>query len=263
MPEERINWYKNMSHVNYININLTVNGFDVKARYFQEDIEKIFLPLIKTLSDMRIKKDRRIIAYLAAPPGAGKSTLSLFLAYLSENTKDTVKIQSAAMDGFHYPQEYIANHSVIINGETVPMKSVKGSPESYDLQKLTETTKLLREEKDVRWPIYDRNLHDVVPDAVLIREDIALIEGNWLLLDETNWRELMPFCDYSIFITAEEDMLKERLIQRKISGGTSPDKASEFYEKSDRVNIIRSLKNRSESDCELILSENGKYIRRI
>jgi hypothetical protein len=174
-----------------------------------------------------------------------------------------VKIQSAGMDGFHYPQEYIVNHSVIINGEAVPMRNVKGSPETYDLEKLSQTIKLLREQKEVKWPVYDRNLHDVVQDAVLIQEDIVIIEGNWLLLDETNWRELINFCDYSIFITAEENMLKQRLIERKISGGKSVEEATEFYEKSDRINIIRALENRVKSDCELILSENGNFIRRI
>jgi len=244
--------------MSYINIELNVNGFDITARYFQEDVEKLFLPLVKTLSDIKIKKERRIIVYLAAPPGAGKTTLSLFLAQLSEATDEMVRIQSVGIDGFHYPQEYIEKHSVIIDGETVPMRNVKGSPETYDLPKLTEKIKLLQE-KDITWPIYDRNLHDVVEDAVLIQGDIVLIEGNWLLLDETSWRELMSFCDYSIFITAEENMLKERLIQRKISGGTSPDKANEFYDRSDSVNVVRALKNRLKSDCELILKKDGKF----
>lgn len=243
----------------YINTELNVNGFDIKARYFQEDVENLFLPLIKTLSEMKIKKDGRLIVYLAAPPGAGKTTLSLFLAQLSENAKDMIKIQSVGIDGFHYPQEYIEKHNVIINGEKIPMRRVKGSPETYDLQKLTENIKNLRE-KDIKWPVYDRNLHDVVQNAVLIHEDIVIIEGNWLLLDETGWRELLPFCDYSIFINAEENMLKKRLIERKISGGLSPEKANEFYIQSDRANIIRALKNRLKCDCELVLSKNGKFI---
>ena len=244
--------------MSYINIELNVNGFAIEARYFQENVEKLFLPLIKTLSDMKTKKEKRFIVYLAAPPGAGKTTLSLFLAYLSEITKKMLRIQSVGIDGFHYPQEYIEKHNVIINGEAVPMRRVKGSPETFDLQKLTESIKLLRE-KDVKWPIYDRNLHDVVQDAVLVQGDIVLIEGNWLLLDEAGWRELLPFCDYSIFITAEESMLKERLVRRKVSGGTSPEKASEFYAQSDSVNITRALKNRLKSDCELTLANDGKF----
>ena len=89
-----------------------------------------------------------------------------------------------------------------------------------------------------------------------------LIEGNWLLLDEAGWRELHALCDYSIFITAEESMLKERLIQRKVSGGISPEEAEKFYVKSDGVNIARALTNRLMSDCELTLTEFQKYEQR-
>ena len=245
--------------MSYINIKLNVNGFDVNAHYLKEDTKKLFIPLVKALSDMQKAKKDRLIVYLAAPPGAGKTTLSLFLAYLSETNMDAVKMQSVGIDGFHYPQEYIEKHSVIIDGETIPMRQVKGSPETFDLQSLTDSIKLLRN-NDIGWPIYDRNLHDVVRDAIWVKEDIVLIEGNWLLLDETGWRELHSFCDYSIFINAEESILKERLIQRKILGGSSPEKAMMFYTQSDKLNIERALTNRLVSSCELTLAEGGKYI---
>ena len=244
--------------MSYINIKLNINGFDINARYFKEDTEKLFLPLIRTLSDMRKAKRDRLIVYLAAPPGAGKTTLSVFLSHLSEAEKDAVRIQSVGIDGFHYPQEYIEKHNVIINGETIPMRQVKGSPETFDLQSLTDSIKSLRE-NDIKWPAYDRNLHDVVQDATWVYRDIVLIEGNWLLLDEAGWRELRSFCGYSIFITAEESMLRERLIQRKISGGASLEKAAAFYAQSDGVNVMRALANRLISDCELTLTEDGKY----
>jgi len=243
----------------YPNTLLNVNGLTVKARYFQQDAEKIFFPLIKTLSDMQIKKDNRLIVYLAAPPGAGKTTLSLFLSRLSETKKDMIKIQAVGIDGFHYPQEYIEQHSIVINGKAIPMRNIKGSPETYDLQKLTDKIKLLREQKKVKWPAYDRNIHDVVQDAVLIQENIVIIEGNWLLLDEAGWRELQSFCDYSIFIAAEENILKNRLIQRKAAGGVSLKKAIEFYDQSDSVNIVRVFKNRLKSDYELTTAEDGKF----
>ena len=252
----------------YINIKLNVNGFDVSARYFKKDIDNLFLPLIKTLFDMQKAKRDRLIVCLAAPPGAGKTTLSHFLSNLSETGRDMAgiqsdkmqhaRIQSIGIDGFHYPQEYIEKHSVIIDGKAIPMKQVKGSPETFDLKRLTNSIRLLQE-NDIRWPIYDRNLHDVVRDAVLVKEKVVLIEGNWLLLDEAGWRDLHSFCDYSIFITAEENMLKERLIQRKIAGGTSPEKAAAFYAQSDGVNVTRVLTNRLASSCELTLTKGGRY----
>ena len=242
----------------YTDIKLNINGFEVNARYFHENIERLFLPLLNSLYKMKKAKDGRLIVFLAAPPGAGKTTLSFFLAQLSESIKDMVKVQSIGIDGFHYPQNYIEKHNVTIDGKTVAMRNVKGSPETYDLQKLTDSIKQLRE-RDVRWPIYDRNLHDVVPDAILVHSGIVLIEGNWLLLNEKGWSELQNFCDYSIFITAEENMLKDRLIQRKIAGGTCPEKAREFYIQSDGVNVARAIKNRLTCDLELSLTQEGKY----
>jgi len=215
------------------------------------------------LSDMQKAKGQRLIVYLTAPPGTGKTTLSVFLEWLSENclqraANSLVKIQAIGIDGFHYPQEYIKNHSIIRDGKTIPMQSVKGSPETFDLQKLSNSIKLLQTQ-DVKWPIYDRNLHDVVEDAIFVTGDIVLIEGNWLLLDDKGWRELKHLSDYSIFIAAEKNMLKQRLIQRKILGGLSAKKANEFYNQSDGVNVIRALSTRLTSDYELMLSQNGKY----
>ena len=243
-----------------INMELNINGFDLNARFFKKDIDKIFLPLLKTLFEMKKKKDGRLIVYLAAPPGTGKTALSLFLSRLSETVQNNIIIQSVGIDGFHYPQEYIEKHSVIKNSKAIPMRDVKGSPETFDLNKLTGAVKRLRS-NDMKWPVYDRNLHDVVQDAVLVQSEIVIIEGNWLLLNEAGWNGLQPLCDYSIFITAGENMLKDRLIQRKILGGLSPDRASAFYDKSDRLNIARALKNRLTSDCELNLATNGKYSR--
>ena len=249
---------------NYTEINLNINGFPINARYFREDITNLFLPLIHALSDMQRNKKGRLIVYLAAPPGAGKTTLSLFLSHLSrtaqvsETTQSLSRIQSVGMDGFHYPQEYIERHYVTIGGKPIPMRNVKGSPESYDLLKLTDSIKLLREEGIV-WPIYDRKLHDVVPDAVPIQDDIVLIEGNWLLLDEPGWRELKSFCDYSIFVTADACTLKDRLIQRKVAGGLSQEQAEIFYAQSDSVNVSRSLKFCLPSDYRLVLTQDGKY----
>lgn len=237
-----------------------VNQFQIKADYYSEDIEKIFVPLIKKLKDIQNEKQRRIIVYMAAPPGVGKSTLSLFLEYLAKND-NLAKIQSIGMDGFHYPQDYIKNNTVRINNEEVPMSKVKGCPETFDLEKLKSKLHTLRD-KDTKWPIYDRQIHDVVEDKISVTEDIVIIEGNWLLLNEDKWSSLNEYCDYSIFIKSDESMLKDRLIDRKIKGGLSEEEAKKFFENSDRKNIHRALSNRLSADLELELLNNGKYIKK-
>lgn len=238
-----------------------VNSFEVNADYYEEDIENIFKPLLKEWTDLKKDKNRRILVYLAASPGVGKSTLASFLEFISKNEAGTQEVQAIGLDGFHYHQEFIKNNKVIIDGKEVPMAEVKGCPETFDLEKLKSKIVKLKNE-NVKWPIYDRNLHDVVEDKILVTKNIVLIEGNWLLLDEYGWRDLKEHCDYSIFIKAEEDMLKERLIERKRKGGLSKEAAIKFYEKSDSKNVKRVLNNRLKADLVLELSNDGKYNNR-
>lgn len=235
-----------------------VNSLEVNANYYEEDIENIFIPLLKRLTNMKKSCNGRILVYLAASPGVGKSTLASFLEFLSRNNEDIQEIQAIGLDGFHYPQQYIKNSKVIIDGKEVPMAEVKGCPETFDLSKLKAKIKVLKSEC-ARWPIYDRSLHDVVEDQILVTKDIVLIEGNWLLLNEDGWRDLKEYCNYSIFIKADAEILKDRLIHRKIKGGLSEEAAVKFYEKSDSKNVKRVLNNSLKADLQLELLNNGKY----
>ncbi|MGM9975173.1 MAG: nucleoside/nucleotide kinase family protein [Clostridiaceae bacterium] len=235
-----------------------VNSLEVHANYYEDDIENIFIPLLKRLTMMKKNKKERLLVYLAASPGVGKSTLASFLEFLSKDIADIHEIQSVGIDGFHYPQDYIKNNTINMNDKEVPMAEVKGCPETFDLNKLMSKIKSLKSE-NVKWPIYDRTLHDVVDDRILITKDIVLIEGNWLLLKEGGWVELKDYCDYSIFIKADEEMLKERLIKRKIMGGLSEEEAVNFYQKSDSLNVRRVVNNSLEADLNLELLCNGKF----
>jgi pantothenate kinase len=237
---------------------VSVNSLEVNANYYEEDIENIFIPLLKHLKIMKKSKNGKLLVYLVASPGVGKSTLASFLEFLSKNSENIEEIQAIGIDGFHYHQQYIKNHKVIIDGKEVPMVEVKGCPETFNLSKLKSKIKVLKNES-VKWPIYDRKLHDVVEDQIVVSKEIILIEGNWLLINEDGWRDLKDYCDYSIFIKADETMLKDRLIQRKMKGGISEEEAIKFYEKSDSKNVKRVLNNSLKSDLQLELLSNGKY----
>ena len=241
--------------------DFVVNALNIKADYYEEDIEKIFIPLIKKLKNIQEEKKRRIIVYMAAPPGIGKSTLSMFLEYISSENKELSGIQSVGMDGFHHKREYIKSHNAFVDGKEVPMSKVKGCPETFDVDKLKSKLNDMRN-NNILWPVYDRKIHDVLDDKIKITGEIVIVEGNWLLLDEEGWKELAEYCDYSIFIKGNESMLKDRLINRKILGGLSADEACEFYENSDRKNIHRALSNRKKADLEIELLNEGKYINR-
>ena len=235
-----------------------VNGFDIKASYFERSIDEIFIPVLREWTEMNKEKDERFIIFLVAPPAVGKTTLSLFLEYLSKSVEGIDEVQAIGLDGFHFHSDYIRSHSVNIKGNEIPMSEVKGCLETFDLEKLKTKLKEL-EMKNIMWPIYDRNIHDVVENSIFVNKKIVLIEGNWLLTDEEKWRDLKDFCNYSIFIYADEDLLKQRLIERKMKGGLTYEEALRFYQKSDSVNVRRVLNNHLKADLELVMKENGDF----
>lgn len=225
---------------------VSVNGLTFCAKYKKETVETLFLPFLTGLSIMQRKYNRRIICFLAAPPAAGKTTLSLFLETLSrehEGENGMQRITSIGMDGFHYHADYIAAHTLVRDGKVVPMKEVKGCPETFDLPKLKTKLQELGEGGTVLWPAYFRNIHDVIEDARKVEGNIILLEGNYLLLDEPGWRDLAAYCDTSVLIRADESILRKRLVERKMQGGTGKEEAEHFVEESDLVNARRILAN--------------------
>ncbi len=243
-----------------MNTTLTVNGFTYEAHFTDRELKEVIRPLIEKFQDLYRQHDRRIIIFLAAPPAVGKSTFALFLEKTSEKMKHTIPVQCLSLDGFHHTNAYLTSHKAVIEGKERYLSEVKGMPETFDLKAFKEKLEQMRTE-DVKWPIYDRNLHDVVKDQVPVTSEIVLIEGNWLLLDEPGWRDLQSLSDYSIFIRSNENMLKERLINRKVRGGLSPEAASAFYQKSDRKNIERVMNHRLEADLVLDMLSTGEKVR--
>ena len=58
------------------------SGIESEVSFTEDNINEIFIPLLKRLTAMQKAKGSRILVMLAAPPGAGKSTLAGFLEYL-------------------------------------------------------------------------------------------------------------------------------------------------------------------------------------
>jgi len=229
-----------------------INGIPVKAYFSEESIESIFLPLLRHLTGLQIQKGRRIIVLLAAPPGAGKSTLVHFLKYLAENTEGILPITSLGMDGFHHYQSYLDTHTMERSGEIHLMKEFKGAPETFDLPLLKERLRMVAEGQDCGWPEYYRIAHDPIDNAITVTGDIVLIEGNYLLLDWDGWSDLAGYADYTIRLMADESILKDRLIERKMNSGITFDEAKAFVERSDLYNVQTCL-NHTVDNTDLTL----------
>ena len=231
-----------------------VNGLDIEAEFDSRDRERVFLPLLRHLTDLQRNLKRRIVAFLAAPPAAGKSTLCLYLEQLSRTEPDLTPVQSVGIDGFHYPQAYLDSHTIERNGATIPLAKIKGAPETYDVEKLRALLEHVYEDGQ-RWPLYDRRIHNPVEGAVELREQILILEGNWLLLDEEPWSSLN--CDYSIFLRAGDERQLMRIVRRKMLGGFDEATAREFVRSNDAPNIARCMAHSRRGDLNLQYAADG------
>lgn len=231
-----------------------VNGLTIRAEFDPKDTQKIFIPLLTHLTQLQREKKRRIVAFLAAPPAAGKSTLCCYLEYLSRTTPGLTPIQAVGIDGFHHYQEYLDSHTICRGGEIIPLAKIKGAPETYDVEKLRGMLVSLNEDNQF-WPLYDRRIHNPVENAVEIREKILILEGNWLLLDEQPWNTLS--CDYSIFLRCGDESQLERIVQRKMMGGFCEEHARQIVRSNDWPNILRCMNHSRRGDLTLAANKNG------
>ena len=249
-----------MSEKNCITFHTNANGFDIDAKFTQATVDNVFMPFLHKLTDLHSQLGRKVVAYLAAPPGTGKTIMSQYLEKLSQDNSDVENIKALSIDGFHYTADYMEAHFAMVNGSTIPMKMIKGAPETFDVDALQDKIREVKLE-DTDFPGYDRTIHDVVQNAISVESEIVLIEGNYLLLNTPKWTNIRVLADYTVFVKAEPQMLKPRLIERKVRSGKTQNEAEQFYLTSDSKNVSLVLNNSATADETWIL-ENGGNIKK-
>ena len=152
-------------------------------------------------------------------------------------------------------------HYTEVDGKRLRMVDIKGAPVTFDLDALKGKIREVRSGAACGWPVYDRMLHNPVEDAALVDGDIVILEGNYLLLDEEGWRDLSEDADYTVAITADPDMLRGRLLARKIASGASTEDAERFVDFSDMANVRLCLDKTKPADLQLVLEKSGYRVR--
>lgn len=233
-------------------VQMIVDGLATQAQVDDRLIEETLLPPLRRLARLT-GPTRRALAFLVGPPGAGKSTLAAAIAQAAGRRSDVPEVAALGIDGFHHPSSYLATHHLSTDAGRIPLSAVKGSPETFDVVSLTEHVRALAAGEQVVWPTYHRGLHDVVPGTEPVQAPVVVLEGNWLLLDEPAWRDLVTYADHVVLLTADPALLRQRLIGRKVRGGLSPAEATEFYERSDRLNVERVASSSDLRKVDLVL----------
>ncbi len=180
----------------------------------------------------------RLMVAIAGPPGAGKSTFAEALAPLLPAGSAAI----VPMDGFHYDNAVL---------DRLGLRHRKGAPETFDFDGLRHLIERLRKaDAPVAVPLFDRASDLARGGAAIVGPEIrfVLVEGNYLLLDESPWYGLAPLFDYTVFLDVSRGELAHRLVRRWVDHGMSEQAARERAFGNDMPNAERVLGARRRAD---------------
>jgi type I pantothenate kinase len=216
-------------------------------RLDMSEVEEIYLPLSRLLS-MYVAATQRLfrvqqrflgtedtkMPYIIGIGGSvavGKSTTARVLQALLARWPNVPKVDLVTTDGFLYPNAILEREGLMDR---------KGFPESYDLPALLRfLTDVKAGRHPVRAPIYSHLVYDVMPKhwVEIDRPDILIVEGLNVLqagrLPKDG--EVIPFVsdffDFSIYLDADEDVLKAWYVSRFLTlrGTAFSDPKSYFH----------------------------------
>lgn len=70
---------------------------------------------------------------------------------------------------------------------------------------------------------------------------------------------LNELADFTIFIDTDPKFLEERLVNRKIRGGSTSEEALAFYQSSDSKNVDMVLNHSVKADLTLYMNQDGSF----
>ncbi len=179
--------------------------------------------VVDRIKALPARSGRQLIA-IAGPPASGKSTLAEQVA------QALPAATMVPMDGFHLDNRLL---------DTRGLRHRKGAPETFDVAGFRHLLNRLRQEDEVIYPLFDRNLDCAVAGAgqVGVATRTVVVEGNYLLLDAPGWRDLRAFWDYAVYLSVPHDVLRGRLLQRWHTHGFDKEAAARKVSDNDMPNV--------------------------
>ncbi|QLB17121.1 type I pantothenate kinase [Mannheimia varigena] len=195
-----------------------------------EEVRTIYLPLARLIQyyiEENLKRQTVLHRFLgietpkvpyiisiAGSVSVGKSTSARILQALLSHYPKERKVDLITTDGFLYPLATLTEKNLL---------KKKGFPESYDIHSLIRFVSDIKSgERNVKAPIYSHLTYDIIPDQfnVVDQPDIVILEGLNVLQSGMNYPSsphnvfVSDFVDFSIYVDAEEALLKKWYINR-------------------------------------------------
>ena len=197
------------------------------------------------------------IISIAGSVAVGKSTSARILQSLLSNWPNTRQVDLITTDGFLYPLEKLKKDNLL---------QKKGFPVSYDTAKLIQFLADVKSGKSgVTAPIYSHLTYDIIPNRfdIVNQPDILILEGLNVL--QTGSRKtgqvfVSDFVDFSIYVDADESLLKEWYIRRFLklrqSAFTDPNSYFKHYAQLSEQESIQTASDIWNNINGLNLREN-------
>ncbi len=170
---------------------------------------------------------RRLLGLVGAP-GSGKSTLAHAIAAAFPGRTIVVP-----MDGFHLANSELAR---------LERAGRKGAPDTFDAAGYAALLQRLKRQGAndavVYAPEFRREIEEAIAGAIAVAPDVPLVitEGNYLLLEQDAWGQVRTQLDEAWFVEVDDTLRRERLAQRHIAFGRSPQQAHDWVMRTDEPN---------------------------
>ncbi len=235
-----------------------LDGTDHPLLLERQEIFGFYFPLAKFFLK-HCRADQRTLVAVAGPPGCGKTAFAATLRLVINAIQEQDYAVAIGMDGWHFPNAYLDNHTVEWNGQPVSLRKLKGSPETFDQDAIQSFLNNIRRKETLAFPVYSRQTHDPIPEGGQLKPShrMVILEGNYWLLNQAPWRAFQKFFDFSIMLKASPESLLDALRNRHLRGGKTSEWVEEHLQQIDRVNIELVLSNSIPAD--IVVEKRDSY----
>ena len=218
--------------------------------------------------------NQRLLVAIAGPPGSGKSTIAARVVQILNSSKgtptdstslilpadhnETVLAVAISMDGFHLTRRQLDSLA-----DPTKAYARRGAPWTFDVNGVLTFVRSLRKSASIPMqgrpvvlaPSFDHAVKDPVENdiSILPEASIVIIEGNYLLLDENDWRDISKLVDFRIFVDVDADSARKRVASRHVQAGIERtlENGMRRFDANDGLN--GDLIRRKLVDCDLVV----------